>query len=110
MNHAAVGDSVAAAGVNVDGRFAVHEDLDVEAVIIIAVIHPEGYTSPVGLGILYLLVEYRTREIHRLITAGAIAHILPGTGIRQITSYHTVTQNHLMTLTDWCRRGSQRTH
>ena len=58
MDHTAIGDSVTATGVNVDSCFAIHEDLDVEAVIIVTIINPECDTGPIGLGILYLIVEY----------------------------------------------------
>ena len=76
VDHAAVGNGITAAGVNVDGGLAVHEDLDVEAVVVITVIYPECDSGTVGLGILYLVVQQGAGEVQRFVSAGTVADIL----------------------------------
>ena len=76
VDYAAVGNGITAAGVNVDGGLAVHEDLDVEAVVVVTVIYPECDSGTVGLGILYLVVQQCAGEVQRFVSAGTVADIL----------------------------------
>ena len=59
MHHATIRDGITSARLDINRRLAIHEHLDMEAVMIITIIHPEGNASPVFLGILYLVVKNR---------------------------------------------------
>lgn len=76
MDYSAIGDGITSARVNVDGRLAVHEHFDMEPVVVVTVIHPEGHPGTVGLRVFNLIVQYSAREVQGFVAAGSVAHIL----------------------------------
>ena len=87
MQHATVGNGVPATRINIDGCLAIHKHLDMEPVIIVAIIDPERDLGTVLLGVGYLVIKNSAREIKSLIPASAVTHILARTCIGQVTRH-----------------------